>query len=121
MIAQRATESSKIALPKTYTTAERRQAAIAAFEAFGERRLPSLREVERTNISILDIETTERTILSVIVEAFRHAGDNTKATVGAVRGKLGMSQDDVNEAFCYCVNGAEMSGNQAAARLKALC
>jgi len=103
---------------KTFTTAERRQRAIEALWGYGKKQLPSLTEVERTHPDILDRLATENTILAPIVTAFAAVGDPVDPkTVGGIRAKLGLSQDDVDRAFCYCHNGAMMTGEQAAAQL----
>ena len=115
-----ASAASAVALPKTFTTAERRQIVTDGFRAFGKKSLPSLTNVERTQPDILDRMTTNRTILSVAVNALNAAGDKTEPTVGAMRGKLEMSTDDMDVAFCNCVNGADMTGDKAAARMAQL-
>ena len=117
-LAQRALSARNTApVVKTFTTEERRQIVTAAFKTFGAKTLPSLVEVERTNPKMLDRQTTDRTILSVAVAALNAAGDKTEKTVGAIRGKLDISQDKLDLAFCHCVNGAEISGDRAAARM----
>lgn len=116
--AQRAhAASGTVALPRTWTTAECREIVTKAFRKFGRRKLPSLIGVELVEPDILDRSTTDRTILSVAVVALNAAGIPTQNNVGDVRSKLGMDQEDVDDAFCFCVNGEHMSGRAAALRM----
>ena len=105
--------------PVTLTAARKREIVVAAFTAFGRKKLPTPRDIERVTEQILRRTTTDRTILSIAVTALLDAGVEAEATVGSLMNHLEMNQDEMNRAVCFCHNGAKMNGTTAARRFAA--
>ena len=106
-----------IPMQKTFTTAECRQIAISALEALGNNRVKSLQHIERLTPKQLATCSTNGTVLGPVVTAFINAG---VPNVGSVMRLLGADQNELDRALCFCVNADEMTGKDAAGRIRSL-
>jgi hypothetical protein len=93
-----------------------RALVVAKFRQQGDVPLQTLHDVEHMPLQCLRAVKTSGTVLDVPAKAMEEAGIPTDGTVGSVMDVLGLSHDDIHNAFCWCVSGAEITGAQAAER-----